>query len=381
MSGPLAGIKILDAGAFTVGPAACSLLGLMGAEAIRIEPPNLDGLLFVGTIAGGIGTSYISSHYNKKSIMVDLRSPLGKEIGIKLVKWADVLVNNRRLGALDRIGFGYKDIIKINPRIVYIESTSYGTTGPWSQYAAGDHFVQAASGFASINGKEGGEAEILRYATHADYTASLIILNAAIAGLIAREKTGKGQRINTSHLQGTIAVQTSRLSEFFVSGKNPALMGSVSSRVAPSQAFRTQDNKYINISADREEYWVKICKALELDALMEDPRFSTNDKRLKNRKELIPLIQEKVGDKPAYWWMLHFDRCDVPYGFNYDYVDLIRDPHVNENKWLYDMDSSYGILKGYAAPWEFSKTPAEEMTPTVKFDKDRDEILEMLEKY
>src|SRR5512136_107504 len=105
MSGPLEGIKVLDAGAFTVGPAACSLLGLMGAEAIRIEPPNLDGLLFVGTIAGGIGTSYISSHYNKKNIMLDLRSPEGKEIGTKLARWAAVLVNNRRLGAMDRIGF------------------------------------------------------------------------------------------------------------------------------------------------------------------------------------------------------------------------------------------------------------------------------------
>lgn len=379
MSGPLEGIKVLDAGAFTVGPAACSLLGLMGAQAIRIEPPNLDGLVFVGTIAGGTGTSYISSHYNKKNIVLDLRSPLGKEIGTKLVKWADVLVNNRRLGALDHIGFGYKDLVKMNPRIIYIESTSYGTTGPWSQYAAADHFVQAASGFASINGKEGGEAEILRYATNADYTATLIILNAAIAGLIARDKTGKGQRIDTSHLQGTIAVQTSRLAEFFVSGKNPALMGSVSSRIAPSQAFKTQDNKYINISADREEYWPKICKALELENIQDDPRFSTNEKRLKNRKELVSLIQEKVGDKPAYWWMLHFDRCSVPYGFNYDYINLIRDPHIQENKWLYNMDSSFGMLKGYAAPWEFSRTPTEEMTPTVKYDRDKDEILAMLE--
>jgi CoA:oxalate CoA-transferase len=379
MSGPLEGIKVLDVGAFTVGPAACSLLGMMGAQAIRVEPPNLDGLVFVGTIAGGTGTSYISSHYNKKSIILDLRSPLGKELGTKLVKWADVLVNNRRLGALDRIGFGYKDLIKINPRIIYIESTSYGTTGPWSQYAAADHFVQAASGFASINGKEGGEAEILRYATNADYTATVIIVNAAIAGLIAREKTGKGQRIDTSHLQGTIAVQTSRLAEFFASDKNPELMGSVSSRIAPSQAFRTQDNKYINISADREEYWPKICKALELENIQDDPRFNTNEKRLRNRKELVKLMEEKVADKPAYWWMLHFERCGIPHGFNYDYVDLIRDPHIQENKWIYDMDSSFGMLKGYAAPWEFSRTPTEKMTPTVKYDRDKDEILEMLE--
>jgi len=378
MSGPLEGIKVLDVGAFTVGPAVCSLMALMGAQAIRIEPPGLDGLAYVGTIVGGLGQGYISSHFNKKSIMLDLRSPLGKEVGTKLVKWADVLVNNRRLGAMDRIGFGYKDLVKINPRLIYIESTSYGTKGPWSQYAAADHFVQAASGFASINGKEGGEAEILRYNVSADLIATWVILNAAISGLIAREKTGKGQKIDTSHLQSTIAVQTSRLAEFFVSGKNPALMGSVSSRIAPSQAFRTQDNKYVNISADREEYWLKICRALELENLQDDPRFNTNEKRLKNRKELVKLMEEKIADKPAHWWMVHFDRCGIPYGFNYDYMNLIRDPHVQENKWIFDMDSSFGMLKGYAAPWEFSRTPIEKMTPTVKPDRDKDEILEML---
>jgi len=377
MSGPLEGIKVLDAGAFTVGPAACSLLALMGAQAIRIEPPTMDGLAYVGTIVGGMGQSYISSHFNKKSIMLDLRSPLGKEVGIKLVKWADILVNNRRLGAMDRIGFGYKDLVKINPRLIYIESTSYGTTGPWSQYAAADHFVQAASGFASINGQEGGEPEILRYATNADYTATLIIVNAALSALLAREKTGKGQKIDTSHLQGTIAVQTSRLAEFFVTGKNPELQGSVSSRIAPSQAFKTQDNKYINISADREEHWPRICNALELDNLVDDPRFSTNDKRLKNRKELAPLIAEKMADKPAYWWTLHFDRIGIPYGVNYDYVGLIRDPHVRENNWIWDMDSSFGMIKGYEAPWEFSRTPTQKMTPTVKPDRDKDEILNM----
>lgn len=130
MTGPLAGIKVIDIGAFSVGPVACSLLALMGAEAIRIEPPNLDGLIFVGTIVGCHGQSYISSHFNKKSIILDIRAGRGKELCTKLIKWADIVVNNRRLGALDKMGFGYDILNKINPRIIYIESTSYGTKGP-----------------------------------------------------------------------------------------------------------------------------------------------------------------------------------------------------------------------------------------------------------
>ncbi len=379
MAGPLTGIKVLDVGAFGVGPAACSLLALMGAEAIRIEPPNLDGLIFVGTLVGGYGSTYIGSHFNKKSIIIDLRDEKkGKELGKKLIQWADIVINNRRLGALERIGFGYEAMSKINPRVIYIESTSYGNKGPWSKYAAGDHFVQAASGFASVNGKEGGEAEIFRNAAHADVNASSTIASAALIGLLAREITGKGQKIETSHLQSTMSMQITRMSEFFATGKNPQRLGSANVHIVPSQSFRTWDNKYINISVPKERYWPKLCAALELQNIQNDPRFKTNTLRVKNRNELIPLIQEKIADKPAYWWMLHLRRCDVPCGLNYDYEALISDPHVQANQWLFDMDSMFGVLKGYVAPWQFSKTPAEKMTPTVKPDRNRDEILKML---
>ncbi len=378
MAGPLTGIKVLDLGAFGVGPAACSMLALMGAEAIRVEPPNLDGLIFVGTAIGGYGSTYIGSHFNKKSIILDLRDDKGKELGKKLIQWADIVVNNRRLGALERIGFGYETMSKINPRVIYIESTSYGNKGPWSKYAAGDHFVQAASGLASVNGKEGGEPEIFRNAAHADVNASSNIVVAALIGLLAREITGRGQKIETSHLQATMSMQVTRMSEFFATGKNPRRLGSANVHYAPSQSFKTWDNKYINISVPRESCWPKLCAALELQNVQNDARFKTNALRVKNRDELIPLIQEKIADKPAYWWMLHLRRNGVPCGLNYDYEALISDPHVQANGWLFDMDSMFGVLKGYVAPWEFDKSPAEKMTPAVKPDRNRDEILKML---
>jgi len=378
MTGPLAGIKVLDVGAFGVGPAACGLLALMGAEAIRIEPPNLDGLIFVGTTVGGYGSTYIGSHFNKKSIIIDLRDEKGRKLGTKLIEWADVVINNRRLGALERIGFGYDEMNKINPRVIYIESTSYGNKGPWSKYAAADHFVQAASGFASVTGKESGEPEIFRNAAHADINASLTIVTATLIGLLARDIKGKGQKIETSHLQSTMSMQITRMSEFFATGKNPERLGSASVHIVPSQSFRTWDNKYVNISVPKERYWPKLCAALELQNIQNDPRFKTNTLRVKNRDELIPLIQEKIADKPAYWWMLYLRRCDVPCGLNYDYEALISDPHIQANGWFFDMDSMFGVIKGYAAPWLFKKTPAEKMTPTVKPDQNRDEILKML---
>lgn len=209
--------------------------------------------------------------------------------------------------------------------------------------------------------------------------ASLVIVTAALSGLMAREVTGKGQKIETSHLQSTMSMQVNRMSEFFATTVNPKRLGSANVHIVPSQAFKTWDNKYINISVHKEKYWPNLCKALELQNLQNDPRFKTNAQRVKNRAELIPLIQEKIADKPAHWWSLHLQRCDVPFGLNNDYEALVSDPHVLSNRWIYDMDSMFGVLKGYVAPWEFGKTPAEKMTPTVKPDRNRDEIIKMLD--
>jgi len=181
-------------------------------------------------------------------------------------------------------------------------------------------------------------------------------------------------------LQSTLSLMTNRMSEFFATGVNPKRMGSANVHIVPSQSFRTWDNRYINISVHREKYWPKLCQALELQHLENDPKFKTNALRVKNRKKLIPLIEEKIADKSAQWWMLHLQSCDVPCGLNYNYEQLSRDPHIQANKWLFDLDSMFGIYEGFAAPWEFSKTPAEEMTPTVKPDRNRDEILAMLSK-
>ncbi|MFA5064665.1 MAG: CoA transferase [Dehalococcoidia bacterium] len=381
MTGPLAGIKVLDVGAFSVGPYACSSLAQMGAEAIRVEPPHLDGLMFLGTTIGGYGWAYIIAHFNKKNIILDIRQGEGKELFHKLIKWADIIINNRRLGAMDKLGYTYEALNEINPRVIYIESSSYGNNkGPWAHHAAADQFVQASSGFASINGKEGGEAEIFRGAGSVDMNTTAVIMTSALSALLTREITGKGMKIETSMLQSTLSLMTNRMSEFFATGVNPKRLGSSNIHIVPSQSFRTWDNRYINISVHKEKYWPKLCQALELQHLQNDPKFKSNALRVKNRKKLIPLIEEKIADKSAFWWMLHLQRCDVPCGLNYNYEQLSRDPHVQANKWLFDIDSMFGIYEGFAAPWEFSKTAAEEMTPTVKPDRNRDEILAMLNK-
>lgn len=338
----LEGIRVLDAGAFTIGPAAAGLLGCLGADVIRIEPPHIDGLMFVGTFQQGAGTPYISSHFNKRNIILNLREDEDREIALRLVKTADVVIENHLPGTMDRLGFGYDAVSAVNPSIIYCSASAYGNKGPMAKLRGADHYIQASSGFASINGLPGGQCEVLRYIAHCDWTASLMICEAVLLALVARERTGGGQNINTSAFEASLAMQSSRISEYFATGENPQLKGSASSTIVPSQAFKTLDGQYINVSVPREEYWPKLCQALALEKLENDPRFSSNAKRVENSQELIPILEEKFASEPLRWWLILLQRCDVPCGPYYGFDDVCRDPHINENKMVVILDSPWG---------------------------------------
>ena len=141
MSGPLDGVRVLDMGAFSVGPAACSLMGLLGAEVIRIEPDYGDGLMHIAAFINGMGTTYLASHHNTKNIILGLKNEKDKKIAYKLLEHVDVLVENRRVGAMDRLGFGYEEVSKINPGIIYASSAAYGHTGPFFKYGGAASFI------------------------------------------------------------------------------------------------------------------------------------------------------------------------------------------------------------------------------------------------
>ncbi|MBI2869587.1 MAG: CoA transferase [Chloroflexi bacterium] len=378
MEGPLSGVKVLDVGAFGVGPAACGLLGMLGANVIRVEPHTGDGLMFVASKMGGMGTAYVGVHYNKKSIVLNLLDKRDRETGLKLVGWADILVENRRVGTMDKMGFDYDSLAKVNPGLIYISSPAFGTTGPFANYAAADHYIQAASGFVQLNGKEGGDAEIFRNIAFVDMINSSLILQAALTGLFHRSNTGAGQFISTSSFNGGIALQSSRIAEFFATGAAPRRMGSANPNIVPSQAFPTLDGSYVLVSVPREEFWPRLCRALEIGDLAEDPRFSSNAARVWNRAELIPLLEEKFRDKPRVWWMIHLKRLGVPCGFVAKFEDIVRDPQVIHNQILVERESPWGKAVYVNAPWRFSRTPTLPVEATHKPDADREEVLGLL---
>ncbi|MBI2869989.1 MAG: CoA transferase [Chloroflexi bacterium] len=375
MAGPLSGVRVLDMGAMGVGPASCGLMALMGADVIRMERHVGDGLMFVATRVAGMGAGFIGANFNKKSIVLNWHDEADRGTARKLIAWADILVENRRFGATKQLGFDYESVKDLNPGLIYLSSPAYGTGGPLAESPGAGHFIAAAAGYTQLNGCPGGPPEMDRYTAYIDMINSVYIVQGALAALNAREKTGKGQLVSTCSFNGAIALQMTRLAEFFATGQPPQRLGSADPNIVPSQAFRTLDNSYILVTVSEEAHWPRLCRALELDALAADPRFSSNDLRLRNQAALIPLLEARFRDKPRMWWLLHLRRCGVPCGYVAYYQDVVNDPHIVQNRMIVERETPWGRVLYVNPPWQFSLTPAVEVEAAHLPGADRREVL------
>ena len=191
----------------------------------------------------GMGASYINANLQKKNIQLDLKDPQSTPAAHALVKWADVFIENRLTGVIDSLGLGYKEVARVNSQLVYVSSPGFGSSGPCSSWPCLDVSVQAFSGFTSIQGSDDGPSELWRTAGHLDQMAAMAVVQAALLGLMSRRRSGVGQHIEVWHLTTAIFGQTTRLSEFFATGQNPARQGSASSLYAPSQPGFPRSNQ------------------------------------------------------------------------------------------------------------------------------------------
>ncbi|MBI2868980.1 MAG: CoA transferase [Chloroflexi bacterium] len=382
MSGPLEGIRVLDMGAFAVGPQSCGLLGVLGAEVIRIEPDYGDGLMTNMPYIKGIGTTYLAAHHNSKNIVLGLKdNQKDIEIAHKLLERVDILVENRRVGAMDRLGFGYEAVSRINPRIIYVSSAAYGQEGPFLKYGGADHLIQAMSGFASLNGLPGAAPQWVRYVALVDGTGSAAILEACLVGLLHRDRTGRGQHIRTDEFSASLFMQSSRIAEYLATGQEPPLMGSESPRVCPSRAFLTQDGKYLIISAATDGHWAGLCAAIGVKDTAAEPRFAGNQARLRHRAEVNSLIQDKIAEKPLVWWQCQLGRYHVPHSRIMGVEDLVQDAYIRSNGYIRSLTSkTWGALEYPVAPWRFKKTALNEPEASPSPDADRAYVLRLVRK-
>jgi crotonobetainyl-CoA:carnitine CoA-transferase CaiB-like acyl-CoA transferase len=362
MPGPLEGIRIFDLTIYMVGPWAAVQLGALGADVIHIEQPNVDP----STLGAGVppkinGTSvgYITWNMNKRGLFLDLKTPQDRATAYELLKTCDVFMVNMRTGTADRLGLSYEAVAEINPQIVYCSITGFGETGPMATRPGADGQMQYFSGFWSTNGAQGGEREIYRHFTQMDGSTGNYAAQAILMGLLARKRTGRGQRIEVSMLRATTALQTARIGEYMATGEVAKPLGSAAFATTPDEAFLCEDSLYLGISVTNERDWRALCHAIDRQDLLSDARFATNVDRVAHRNELSSILAPVFRDKPQYHWMMQLTRAGVPCGYPMRFEELRYHPQVTENDYIIESDTSaWGRLYTGGPPWHFSETPA-----------------------
>lgn len=381
MRGPLEGIRVFDFTLLMVGPWSTMNLGALGADIIHIERPGIEDSALGGGVPPSInGTSvgHITWNMNKRQLFLDVKAEHDLETAHKLIATCDVFVNNMRPGVADRVGLGYDALREINPRLVYCAISGWGASGPLADRTATDPQLQAFTGFAGNSGAPGGRPETYRHFTQLDATTGNYATMAILMALLARERTGRGQRIDLTMVQAATAVQASRIGEYLATGEQPPLLGSATSSAVPSEAFRTEDGTFLGVQATTLSQWRSLCDVLHLESLACDARFWTLEGRARGREEISKRLQAVFSTKPARWWRLQLAKAGVPCARVMRFEELIHHPQVTANRYIEPIDTeSYGRVYATGLPWAFSRTPAS-ILPTAPAGKHTIEILDEL---
>ncbi|WP_430470294.1 CaiB/BaiF CoA transferase family protein [Thalassospira lucentensis] len=346
---PLHGVTVLDLTNVLAGPFCCHQLAHLGATVIKVEAPGRGDLARqLGADTGLneklMGVSFLAQNAGKKSITLNLKDPRGKDILKKLVKKADVLVENFRPGVMDRLELDYDVLSKVNPALIYCAISGFGQSGPMKKLPAYDQIVQGLSGIMTITGEEDKETYRVGYPvadTIGGLTAAFAI-SSALAGRALGNNEGKGSFIDISMLESVVATMGWVVSNFLIAGQQPTANGNDNFTSSPSGAFRTADGQ-INIAANKQEQFEAVCDVLELDALKADPRFLTRSDRLSNRKELAGLLERVLQTGRTDDWVLAFNAVGVPAGAVLTVPQALLLPQIADRGMIADFASVPGV--------------------------------------
>ncbi len=355
--GPLAGVRVLDISGLGVGPVTGLFLAELGADVVKVEPPHGDLAHTVLPRQRGTSVLYISANLCKRGIVLNLKDPRDLERAYRLAERADVFIENFRVGVVERLGLGYQVLAERNPRLIYCSISGFGPHGPLALLPSVDPYIQAFSGFASLNGSPGSQGESLRNIGFIDLNTSALTVPAILAALVAREQTGTGQYIVASMLEAAVTLQMSRIAEFFATGQSPLPCGSGMPYSVPDQAFRVRDG-YLAVSARTQAEWEQLCRALGQESLLDDPRYRTLADRLAHRRELIASLAGVFHTHPSAWWIKVLTQAGVPCGRFHTYDEMCLHPQVRINQLMAEVPTPHwGTVRVAGLPWSFSLTP------------------------
>jgi CoA:oxalate CoA-transferase len=376
---PLSGIRVVDLTRILAGPFCSMLLADMGAEVIKIEPPDEgDPVRQQGAIVDGLSWYFAQFNRNKKSMTLDLRAAEGKDILARLIGRADVLVENYRPGVLERMGFGEARLRELNPQLIVASINGYGNAGPYADRPAFDFIAQAMSGFMSVNGRDGEEP--MRAATPiSDLVAGLYGAFGVACALVSRRggRTG-GQRVESSLMNGLISLMAYLSAQYLATGELPARTGNDHPIAAPYGLYRASDGE-VAIAPSTDDVVHRLFRALDIEAMLDRPEFKTYESRLAHRDAVNALVGDRIRGHSVEHWIEHLNRAGVPCGRVANLRDVFGDPQVLAQEMVLEVEHpGHGAVRMTGFPVKFSETPCRIRLPAPELGAHTDEILREL---
>ena len=354
---PLRGVRVIEVGNYMAGPFCGMQLADLGADVIKVEHPRGGDLArFLEPVVDGESANFARLNRDKRSLALDLKRERGAQLFRALAKTADVIVENLRPRTMGDLGLSPRSLLEADPRLIYVAVTGWGLDGPYADRPALDIIVQGQSGLMSITGEEGG-APVKVGVSIADLSAALYATIATVSALRARDRDGTGQLVDVSLFEASVALAVWEAGVFFTTGEVARAAGSAHKLVAPYQAVAAADRHFI-VGATTPPTWTAFCRALALESLEHDPRYSDATARRRNRDALVATIESVTRTKPAAHWLARLREVGVPCGEIADYGDVFTDPHLSERRFFIDLPHpTLGTLRGLGSPLRLQRTP------------------------
>jgi len=357
--GPLSGLKVIELCHVMAGPVTGLMLADMGADVIKVEkiPGGDDTRRFTPPAIGDEAAAFMMMNRNKRGIAVDLKSEDGKKILLRLLENADVLTENYRKGAMERMGLGYETLKALNPKLVYCSISGFGRDGPYADRGGFDLIAQGMSGLMSVTGEGPGRPPIKVGAPVADITAGILGAMGILAALHHRANTGEGQFVDTSLFEAGIVQTFWQSAIALATGVAPGPMGSAHPLNAPYQAFQTSD-RWITVGAANQTNRLRLVELLGMQALADDPRFKTGDDRIRNYAVLADALAPAFITRSSAEWLEALEKTKIPAGPVLDVAEMHRDPQTVAREMVTEVHHrTLGPVKTIGAPVKFSATP------------------------
>ncbi|NSX06426.1 CaiB/BaiF CoA transferase family protein [Cupriavidus gilardii] len=375
-AGALSGMRVLELAQIMAGPTCGMMLADLGADVIKIEKTDGgdDARGYQDPRINGVSAPFLILNRNKRAIALDLKTPEGREVLLRMVRDADVLIENFRKGTMEKLGLGYDVLSEINPGLIYCAISGYGRTGPAADKGGFDLIAQGYTGLMSITGEEGGPP--LRTGNSiADINAGILAAVGILAAYQHKQKTGRGQIVETSLIEAGLQQLYWHAAIHFATGESPGPSGSAHVLATPYQAFPTQDG-HIIVGGANEKNWERIAQVLGKPEWLSDPRYRRNSDRMRHRDTLLPAIAEILRTKPSAEWLAVFDEAGVPAGPVHSIGEALSHPQTLAREMVVEQQHpEAGPVKSIGLPIKLSETPARYVRPSPRLGEDTRALL------